>query len=327
MTQLQEIKQLVQEEFEGVNQLILSSLESRVETINQIGNYIIAGGGKRVRPLLVLLSTKACQAPSETQRQAAITMATLVEFIHTATLLHDDVVDHSELRRGKLTANAVWDNATAVLVGDFIYSRAFQMIASLNNMEAIEILAEATNVIAEGEVMQLTHRHQPDISETQYFQVIECKTSKLFEAACLLGGVIAEQPRALKQDLTAYGRHIGNAFQLVDDVLDYQADLATWGKNIGDDLAEGKITLPLIYALSHGPQSLVNTIREAILAKGTEEMATIQKGIAASGAIDYTMQRAKEEAHQAQQCLARLPESCYREALFELANFVVGREN
>ncbi len=318
---IQPLRQCVSSELQAVDTLIVSSLESKVETVNQIGHYIVNSGGKRIRPLVVLLSSKACNAQSE----EAITMATIIEFIHTATLLHDDVVDRSLLRRGKPTANAVWDNASAVLVGDFIYSRAFQMIARLKNSEATEILAETTNVIAEGEVLQLTHRQQPDISEAQYLRVIEYKTAKLFEAACQLGAVLGNQSRTIKQMLASYGKHIGIAFQLVDDLLDYQGDNPDWGKNIGDDLAEGKATLPLIYGMQHGDAALVDLIKNAILNKGSDKLVEIQSGIVSCGAIDYTMRLASEAIRNAKQALTLLPDTDYKAALNDLADFIVAR--
>ncbi len=318
---MKHIRQLVEQEFTTVNELIIQSLESRIETVNQIGHYIVNSGGKRVRPLVVLLTAKACQA----ETKDAVQMATIIEFIHTATLLHDDVVDGSELRRGRPTANAVWDNATAVLVGDFIYSRAFQMIASLNNQEATEILAETTNVIAEGEVLQLSHRQEPDIDEAQYLRVIEYKTAKLFEAASLLGCLLAKNNKHLKSQLAAYGKNIGIAFQLTDDMLDYQTNNPDWGKNVGDDLAEGKATLPLIYAMKQGSTEIRETIREAILSKGTSDLSKIQDAIASTGAIEYTLQLAKQAVHNAKAKLNNLPDSPYKQALGDLADFIITR--
>jgi len=318
---MKHIRQLVEKEFTTVNELILQSLESRIETVNQIGHYIVNSGGKRVRPLVVLLTANACQANTED----AVKMATIIEFIHTATLLHDDVVDGSELRRGRPTANAVWDNATAVLVGDFIYSRAFQMIASLNNPEATEILAETTNIIAEGEVLQLSHRQAPDINETEYLRVIEYKTARLFEAASSLGCLLGETHLYLKNQLAAYGKNIGLAFQLTDDMLDYQANNPNWGKHVGDDLAEGKATLPLIYAMKQGSKEIKTTIREAILNKGTSDLSKIQDAIAETGAMDYTMQLAKQTIYNAKVNLKTLPDSPYKQALSDLADFIATR--
>lgn len=315
------LRQPVRSEIAAVDALIINSLESKVDRVNQIGHYIVNSGGKRIRPLVVLLSSKACSAPTH----EAISMAAIIEFIHTATLLHDDVVDDSSLRRGQATANAAWDNASAVLVGDFIYSRAFQMIASLTNAEATAILAEATNVIAEGEVLQLAHRQQPEVTEAQYMRVIEYKTAKLFEAACKLGAVLAKQPTAVKQALGEYGRQIGLAFQLVDDVLDYKPNNPNWGKNVGDDLAEGKATLPLIYSMKYGTPELAQIIRTAILERGTTQLEAIRNGIVSAGAIDYTMRQAQQAVDHAKQSLSLLPDSPYKTALKALADFVIER--
>lgn len=320
---LQAITQLVTADLLAVNQTILQSLESHVEVINQIGHYLINSGGKRIRPLVVLLSSRACQSNG----QAPISMAAIIEFIHTATLLHDDVVDGSKLRRGRPTANHVWDNPTAVLVGDFLYSRAFQMMVSLENMASMRILADATNVIAEGEVLQLAHRHQPDISEEQYFKVIHFKTAKLFEAAAQLGAVMGNQSATITQGMTEYGLQLGMAFQLADDVLDYQATNASWGKNIGNDLAEGKATLPLIYAMKHGTTLQAQTIRSAIEKGNLDDIALIQEAIVSSGAIDYTLQVAKKAIHKAQDALMCLPPSPHRDAMAELAAFAITRGN
>lgn len=320
---LAEITDLLSADLQAVNQTILRCLESRVEVINKIGHYMIESGGKRIRPLVVLLSSKACDAQGDTP----ITMAAIIEFIHTATLLHDDVVDGSTLRRGRPTANRVWDNPTAVLVGDFLYSRAFQMIVSLNSMDCMRILAEATNVIAEGEVLQLAHRFQPDIDEARYLNVIRFKTAKLFEAAAQLGAVLAKQPHSIEQNLAQYGMHIGTAFQLVDDVLDYQAANESWGKNIGDDLAEGKATLPLIYALKNATEAQAKLIRQAIQQGNLEDLSVIQETIVSTGAIDYTLQAAKNEIQLAKEALSYLPPSRHHQAMLDLATFAITRKN
>ncbi|MBN9287746.1 MAG: octaprenyl diphosphate synthase [Gammaproteobacteria bacterium 39-13] len=317
------ITDLLATDLQAVNQTIIRCLESRVEVINKIGHYMIESGGKRIRPLVVLLSAKACDAKNDTP----ITMAAIIEFIHTATLLHDDVVDGSTLRRGRPTANRVWDNPTAVLVGDFLYSRAFQMIVSLNSMDCMRIMAEATNVIAEGEVLQLAHRYQPDIDESRYLNVIRFKTAKLFEAAAQLGAILANQPREIELTLAQYGMHIGTAFQLVDDVLDYQAANESWGKNIGDDLAEGKATLPLIYALKKAPEAQAKLIRQAIQHGSLEDLSVIQEAIVSTGAIDYTLAAAKKEIALAKEALAMLPSSRYKDAMLELATFAISRKN
>ncbi|MFI4937371.1 MAG: polyprenyl synthetase family protein [Candidatus Berkiellales bacterium] len=315
------IARLVQNEMQAVNETILRSLESHVEAVKQIGQYLIEGGGKRVRPLVVLLSAKACQAKDDD----IINMAAIIEFIHTATLLHDDVVDGSKLRRGRPTANHVWDNPSAVLVGDFLYSRSFQMMVALNNMSAMRILADTTNVIAEGEVLQLSHRFEPDITEDRYLNVIEFKTAKLFEAAAQLGAVMAKQPTAIEDALRKYGKHLGMAFQLVDDILDYQASSESWGKTIGNDLAEGKITLPLIYALKKANPKQAEQIRHAIKDGSLDHLPMIQEVIVTSGAINDTMQKAKHESELAIEAIKNLPASIYHEALDNLARFAVMR--
>jgi octaprenyl-diphosphate synthase len=315
------ITNLIQTELHAVNETILHALSSPVDAIKQIGHYLINSGGKRIRPLVVLLSSKACEAPTE----ISITMSAIIEFIHTATLLHDDVVDGSALRRGRPTANHVWDNASAVLVGDFLYSRAFQLMVSVDSMPAMRILADATNTIAEGEVLQLAHRFQPDVQEDSYFNVIRLKTAKLFEAAAQLGAIMGEKSLAVQQNLGTYGMHLGTAFQLVDDVLDYQAASDSWGKNIGADLSEGKTTLPLIYALKEGNATQSGTIRSAIKEGNVGDLAVVQEAIVSTGAIDYTMRAAQQEIQHALQALEILPNSEYREALASLAHFAISR--
>ncbi len=321
MPLLTRITNLIAAELQAVNDTILSCLESPVATVKEIGYYLINSGGKRVRPLVALLSAKACKG----QGAAMITMAAIIEFIHTATLLHDDVVDSAKLRRGRLTANHVWDNSTAILVGDFLYSRAFQMMVSLNSMRSMHILADATNVIAEGEVLQLTHRFQSNISEENYFTVIQLKTAKLFEAAAQLGAVMADQPTAIQTALGEYGLHIGMAFQLVDDILDYQATDANWGKNIGNDLAEGKITLPLIYALQKATPKDQQRLQSIIQSGNLADLAFIQEMIVSTGAIDYTMAQARKQHQRAQAALKALPPSPYCEGLAALADFAIER--
>lgn len=314
------IIELIKEDLHSVNALIVSSLSSQVEDVEQIGHYLIEGGGKRVRPVLTLLSAHVCKA----DMTKAIGMSTLIEFIHSATLLHDDVVDGSTLRRGRPTANHVWDNPSAVLVGDFLYSRAFQMMVSLDCMAAMRILADATNAIAEGEVLQLSHRFQPEVSEARYLNVIRLKTAKLFEAAAQLGAVLANESSDVIDGLGRYGLHLGTAFQLVDDLLDYQAE-NEWGKNLGDDLAEGKMTLPLIYALANANQKEALYLREAIQAGALDDLPRIQEAIVSSGAIDYTMRAAKHEVSQAKLAINHLPSSRYKDAMIELAEFAANR--
>jgi len=319
---LSAINALIATELAAVNQTILQSLESQVEDIPKIGDYLINSGGKRIRPLMLLLSAKACGV----QDSAMITMAAIIEFIHSATLLHDDVVDGSQQRRGRPTANLVWDNASAVLVGDFLYSRAFQMMVSLQSMPAMKIMANTTNAIAEGEVLQLSHRFEPNIDEARYFTVIELKTAKLFEAAAQLGATLARQ-NDLEQALATYGLHLGIAYQLIDDLLDYQADAQSLGKNIGDDLAEGKITLPLIYALQHGTSTQANRIRQAIQAGKLSDLAEIQQALLDTGALHYVREQAKKHSQLALDALSTLPASPYQEALASLAQLTVIRQN
>lgn len=318
---LAQISALLAHELHALNETILQSLESQVDVIQKMGHYLVESGGKRIRPLVAILSSKVC----EVKGNLPITMAVIIEFIHTATLLHDDVVDGSKMRRGKLTANRVWDNPTAILVGDFLYSRSFQLMVSLNSMVAMEILADATNAIAEGEVLQLTHRNQPDIDENRYRKVISLKTAKLFEAAALMGSCTQNHSIDVKVALGKYGHHLGMAFQIVDDLLDYQADSETLGKNLGDDLAEGKMTLPLIYALKHASSSDSEKIRQIILTGNLSHFAEIKELIVSSGAIDYTMHAAKKEAALAAEAIADLPASVYRDAMVKLSDFAISR--
>ena len=319
---LEQIQQLSANDMAAVNQHIFAQLNSDVALINQLGIYIVNSGGKRLRPLLAVLAAKALQY----QGNNHIVVAAIIEFIHTSTLLHDDVVDESTLRRGKQTANAVFGNQASVLVGDFLYSRSFQMMVSLNDMRIMQILADATNVIAEGEVLQLMNVNDPDTTEQSYMQVIYCKTAKLFEAATQLAAVIAKQPEAIVDSMKLYGMHLGTAFQLIDDVLDYQADAAELGKNIGDDLAEGKPTLPLIHALKHGTTAQQALIREAIeTGNGMTQLDAIMAALNETNAFGYTRQLAEAEAEKARQALAALPESDYKQALLSLADIAVSR--
>ncbi len=318
---LADIHTLVADDMREVNALIQQRLSSDVVLINQVGGYIINSGGKRLRPMLVLLAARACGYHGS----GHIALAAVIEFIHTATLLHDDVVDGSELRRGKETANHVWGNEASVLVGDFLYSRAFEMMVEANQMEVMRILAHTTNVIAEGEVLQLLHCHDPDTTEQRYLEVIRCKTAKLFEAAAQLGAVLAHQPQELQQALAAYGMHLGTAFQLVDDVLDYSAASAQLGKNVGDDLAEGKPTLPLIHALRKGTPEQQTLLRRAVESGGRDHIALVTAAIESTGAIAYTARSAKAEADKASAVLAALPGSPYKEALIALAEFSANR--
>jgi octaprenyl-diphosphate synthase len=318
---LTEIRGLIANDMDAVNRLIQRSLHSDVDLIGELGNYIINSGGKRLRPALVLLSARACGYTGDKH----FNIAAIIEFIHTATLLHDDVVDASILRRGQETANAIWGNEASVLVGDFVYSRAFEMMVEVGSMRVMEILAHATNTIAEGEVMQLLNCHNPDTTEQQYLDVIHCKTAKLFESGSQLGAVLANSPAQHERAMAAYGMHLGTAFQLIDDVLDYSATSEEMGKNIGDDLSEGKPTLPLIFAMAHGTREQAAVIREAIQHGGLEQIQAVTEAIESTGAIAYTAQLARKEATLAQQALLNFPTSPYLEAMLALADFSVER--
>ena len=318
---IDDIRALVSADAEGVDRLILTRLRSEVALINELGRYIINSGGKRLRPLLVLLAARACGY----QGKQHLELAAVIEFIHTATLLHDDVVDASELRRSAQTANALWGNEAAVLVGDFLYSRSFEMMVSIGSMRVMEILSTTTNIIAEGEVLQLLNCHDPDTSEERYRDVIRYKTAKLFEASAQLGAVLGEQPQTIEHAMARYGMHLGTAFQLIDDALDYGSSGADIGKNIGDDLAEGKPTLPLIHAMRHGTSEQVEAIRQAIETGGRAHIDTVLAAIESTNAIAYTAQSAQQEADLAIEALAELPASPYKEALYGLAEFSVSR--
>jgi octaprenyl-diphosphate synthase len=321
---LDEIRQLSQDDMAAVNQHIFTQLTSDVALINQLGIYIVNSGGKRLRPLLAVLAARAL----DYQGNQHVTLATIIEFIHTATLLHDDVVDESMLRRGKETANAVFGNQASVLVGDFLYTRAFQLMVGLGRMRVMEILADATNIIAEGEVLQLMNINDPNTTEQSYMQVIYCKTAKLFEAATQLAAVLAERDETTISAMQAYGMHLGTAFQLIDDVLDYQADVAELGKNIGDDLAEGKPTLPLLHALKHGNAEQQQLIHSAIVdGNGLAHLEAILTAMQQTGAFDYTRKKAEQEAQMAKDAIAFLPESAYKQALITLADIAVERNH
>ncbi len=318
---IHDIRALVRGESLAVDQLILQRLSSDVALIDELGRYIINSGGKRLRPLLVLLAARACGY----QGHDHIELAAVIEFIHTATLLHDDVVDASDLRRGNQTANAIWGNEAAVLVGDFLYSRSFEMMVNVGNMRVMEILSTTTNVIAEGEVLQLLNCHDPDTTEELYRDVIRYKTSKLFEASSQLGAVLGEQPGTIEKAMARYGMHLGTAFQLIDDALDYGSSSENIGKNVGDDLAEGKPTLPLIYAMRKGTPAQVKAIREAIENDGLDSIDQVLEAIESTKAIAYTTQSAQHEADLAIKALAELPAGPYKEALYGLVDFSVNR--
>ena len=313
---------IIATEMKAVDELIIDRLASDVVLINQMGHYIVRNGGKRLRPALVLLSAGVCGHAGEDVRL----MAAIVEFIHTATLLHDDVVDESDLRRGHETANAVWGNEASVLVGDFLYSRSFELMVELERMRVMEIFSRTTNLIAAGEVMQLMNVNDPETTEERYFHVIERKTAKLFEAACQLGAVTSDAGAEAEAALAKYGLHLGNAFQIVDDVLDYAASEEKLGKELGDDLAEGKPTLPLIYAMQVGDDAQAKLIRDAIEHGDRNSIEPVMEVVKATGAIEYSMQRAIKEADFAIEQLQQLPASDYRDAMEYVVNLAVKRE-
>jgi len=313
----------IAEDLRQVDALIRDRLESDVPLVREVAEYIVAAGGKRLRPALLLLAAGA--AGYKARGGEHLRLASVVEFIHTATLLHDDVVDMSELRRGRATANAEFSNAASVLVGDFLYSRAFQMMVEAEDMRVMRVLADATNTIAAGEVMQLMGSHDPEVDEARYLEVVRRKTAKLFEAAARLGGVLARASGAIEEGLATYGMHVGTAFQLIDDVLDYSGDEATIGKSLGDDLAEGKPTLPLIRVLRTGNTEQAALVRRAIVDGGREDFAGVLAAIRACGALDYARAAAQREVDTAVAALTPLPASACKQSLLELASFSVTR--
>jgi octaprenyl-diphosphate synthase len=319
----EDVAALASADMRSVDELISSSLETDVALVSQVSGYIVMSGGKRLRPLIVLLAARAL-GYTGTQHVSA---ATIIEFIHTATLLHDDVVDSSERRRGQDSANTVFGNQASVLVGDFLYSRAFQMMVDIGDMRVMQILADATNTIAAGEVMQLMNVHDPDTSEEDYRQVIYRKTARLFEAGAQIAAVLCGQDEAVEAAMVNYGRHLGTAFQLVDDALDFDASADELGKNIGDDLAEGKATLPLIYAMQNGSSADRDLIRQAILDGGLEQLDRITGIIKATGALQYTADKAREAAESAIAALDLVPASDYRQALIDIANLSIQRRS
>jgi octaprenyl-diphosphate synthase len=317
------LRDVVSTDLNKVDKLIMSSLYSDIPLVQDIGKYIIEGGGKRLRPLIVLISANACGYVGIQQ----VTLATVIEFIHTATLLHDDVVDGSMLRRGNATANNKWGNEAAVLVGDFLYSRAFQLMVTTNNVEILRIIANATNTIAEGEVLQLLHQHNPETTEKNYLHVIRCKTAKLFEAAAEVGAVLANTPPHIQQALAQYGLHLGTAYQLIDDLLDYQSDSEEFGKLLGNDLAEGKPTMPLIYLLQHGSPQQKALVTAAISNPDSSNLNEIQHAIMNSQALEYTLAFARREINLAKQAISELDDSSHKNAALDLADFVVNRNH
>jgi octaprenyl-diphosphate synthase len=318
---LAELRAIVRDDLAEVDEEIRRQLHSDVALVDQVAHYIVNSGGKRLRPLLVLLAARACGHTGSEH----VCAAAIIEFIHTATLLHDDVVDASSLRRGRLTANNVWGNQASVLVGDFLYSRAFQMMVSIGRMRVMNVLADATNTIAEGEVQQLINCRDPHTTEERYLQVIRRKTAKLFEAGAQIAAIISGQPAPVETALATYGMKLGMAFQLRDDVLDYGAPSADIGKNVGDDLAEGKPTLPLIHAMRAGNGEQARVIRSAIEHGGRDRMAEVVAAIESTGALQYTAQLAKREADAALAALNELPDSAYRRALATLARIAAER--
>lgn len=319
--EFKDIQELISADMQSVNTLIQDRLYSEIVLVNQLSHYIIASGGKRLRPMLSLLAARACGYEGDKH----VNIAAIVEFIHTATLLHDDVVDESDMRRGKDTANNIWGNQAAVLVGDFLYSRSFEMMVDVGEMRVMEILAQTTNIIAEGEVLQLMNCNDADTTEERYLEVIYSKTAKLFEAACQLGAVLAGLSEADEKAVAQYGVHLGTAFQLVDDILDYSASAEEMGKNVGDDLAEGKPTLPLIIALERSEGDDAQLIRTAIEEGGLDKIDEVMKIIEKTQALEYSSEIAREEVKKANACLAGLPMNEHRKALESLALFSVSR--
>ncbi len=319
---MENFKRLLASDMAAVDAVIRSRLHSEVALVNQIGEYIINSGGKRLRPALVLLSAQAFGYTGKRHHD----LAAVVEFIHTATLLHDDVVDESELRRGRETANALFGNAASVLVGDFLYSRSFQMMVEVGEMRVMQTLADATNVIAEGEVLQLLNCNDADVEVANYMRVIHCKTAKLFEAAMRLGAILGKASAAEEGAASKYGMHLGTAFQLIDDVLDYSADEAQTGKHLGDDLAEGKPTLPLIYAMQHGTAEQAAVVRAAIEQGDVGRFAQVLEIIHETGALEFTRQQALRESEAACAALASLRDTNYKQTLLQLANFAATRQ-
>jgi octaprenyl-diphosphate synthase len=319
--QLNEIQALVAKDMDGVNASIRAQLHSDVVLIEQMGEYIVNSGGKRLRPVIAVLAARACGYEGDKHYLTAA----IIEFIHTATLLHDDVVDSSELRRGKETANSIWGNEASVLVGDFIFSRAFEMMVQVGDMRVMDILSTTSNTIAEGEVLQLMNCNEPDTTEDQYMQVIKCKTAKLFGAAAQIGALLAGRSLQEEKHLEDYGKHLGTAFQLIDDVLDYRADSEIMGKNVGDDLAEGKPTLPIIHALKNASADQAKQLAEIIQNGNRDSLEFVMSVIRQTKALEYTESVAKQEAQKAKQALQWLPDSEYKIALNSLAEFSVSR--
>jgi len=320
---LEKLNSLIGQDMAAVDRVIRERLHSDVVLVRQVAEYLVNSGGKRLRPAVLLLTARASGYQGAHHHE----LAAVVEFIHTATLLHDDVVDESALRRGRSTANAAFGNAASVLVGDFLYSRAFQMMVSVGSMRVMEILSEATNVIAEGEVLQLMNCHDADVDVERYLQVIRFKTAKLFQASSRLGGILGAVQPEMEQGFADYGMHLGTAFQLVDDVLDYSGDEQETGKHLGDDLAEGKPTLPLIYVMNQGTSEQAAVVRQAIETGGREALPAVIEAVRQSGALEYTLVQAQEESKRANQALSTLSGSQFKDALLELSAFAVQRRH
>jgi octaprenyl-diphosphate synthase len=318
---MEQLYNLIRSDLEAVDAVIRQRLHSDVVLVRQVAEYIVQSGGKRLRPALVLLSAGALGYRGTHHHE----LSAVIEFIHTATLLHDDVVDASDLRRGRETANAMFGNSASVLVGDFLYSRAFQMMVTVNDMRIMRVLSDATNLIAEGEVLQLMNCHDANVDEASYLQVIRYKTAKLFEAAAQLGAIIGGATVAIEQAMATYGIHLGTAFQLIDDVLDYSGAELETGKHLGDDLAEGKPTLPLIFVLQNGTAEQAACVRQAIESGGRDALPEVLAAIRATGALEYATQKAKAEAERAALVLEQVPPSQYKDSLLELCLFAVAR--
>lgn len=317
------IRALVKDELDMVEELMHEQLQSKVALNREICGHIIGGGGKRLRPLTVLLTAKACGY----QGNDHIRISAILEFVHTATLLHDDVVDNSQRRRGKMTANAIWGNSASVLVGDFIYSKAFELLSKIHDPILMEILSSMSNVIAEGELLQLFHRHNVNTTLDEYMHIIRCKTAKLFEAATHMSARISKTNEAQLMSFVKYGLHLGTAFQLTDDMLDFTGDSKALGKNIGDDLADGKTTLPLIYAMEQSDEDVRNDIKEIIRTGATDEISFIKDIILSTNALKYTHEQAKGEATRAIEQLSNIPPSKYRDGLIALVDFAITRNH
>lgn len=320
--EFQDILHLVRDDFSAVDTCIRDNLRSRVPLVSEVGSYIVESGGKRLRPLVTLLAARACGYGEGTRH---VEMAAIIEMLHTATLLHDDVVDESSLRRGRATVNARWGNPTAVLVGDYLVSRAFQMIAGLHSQPVLDIMSDGTCVIAEGEVLQLINQHDPDTTEARYLEVIHGKTAKMFEAAAECAAALSDP--AYREDMAAYARHLGAAFQIIDDVLDYTSSAEVMGKNVGDDLAEGKPTLPLIQAMKVASPAEAEMVREAIRSGGLDRLQDIIALVQRCGALDYSLMRARAESDAAIAALSRLADTPYRSALESLARLALQRDH